>query len=125
MVSFLYSYAFKDLFRQKTRTLLGILGIAVSLFLLTSVSFITDSVSYGFIDFLTADCGDQDLRLTVRHYSGEEENRSNYFDYPSIESEIRGEFEEIEHFLPRTTLWGRTNGSISSNTPRISDSMLG
>ncbi|WP_371803445.1 ABC transporter permease [Candidatus Lokiarchaeum ossiferum] len=114
MDSFLYSYAFKDLFRQKTRTILGVMGIAVSLFLLTSVSFITDSVSYGFIDFLTADCGNQDLRLSVRHYAGEEENRSDYFDYPNITALIHEEFDEIEHFLPRTTMWGRTNGSISN-----------
>ena len=114
MVSFLYTYAFKDLFRQKTRTLLGVFGIAISLFLLTSVSFITDSVSYGFIDFLTADSGNQDLRLTVRHYSGEEENRSNYFDYQNMQSVIQEEFVEFENYLPRTTMWGYTNGSISS-----------
>ena len=74
MNSFLWSYAIKDLFRQKTRTFLGVMGVGVSLFLLTSVSFVTDSVSYNFVDFLTLGAGDQDMVLSSRPLNSSQSN---------------------------------------------------
>ncbi len=114
---FLWRYAFKDLFRKKTRNILGILGVFVSLFLLTTVSFITDSISYSYIDFLTADSGGQDIVLTARHYYGEPENRSEYFEYAPIIDKIQNNQDvasDIEHFIPRTNFWAAINGSIAN-----------
>ena len=114
---FLWRYAFKDLFRKKTRNILGILGVFVSLFLLTTVSFLTDSISYSYVDFLTADSGDQDIVLTARHYIGEPENFSMEFKYePLIEKIKKNEniSSEIEHYIPRSNFWVATQGSISN-----------
>ncbi len=114
---FLWTYAFKDLFRKKTRNILGILGVFVSLFLLTSVSFITDSISYSYIDFLTADSGNQDIVLTARHYIDEPENRSMNFEYTPIIEAIQNEeniSSKIEHYIPRSNFWVATNGSLSN-----------
>ena len=114
---FLWTYAFKDLFRKKTRNILGILGVFVSLFLLTSVSFITDSISYSYIDFLTADSGNQDIVLTARHYIGEPENNTLNFQYAPIIEMIQNEeniSSKIEHYIPRSNFWVATNGSLSN-----------
>lgn len=101
MNTFLWSYAIKDLSRQKTRTFFGILGITISLFLLTSVSIITDSVSYNFIDFLTLDAGSQDMVLSRRPVSTNDVNFTGFFDYPQVSSEIRSFAPEIEYMIPR------------------------
>ena len=114
---FLWTYAFKDLFRKKTRNILGILGVFVSLFLLTTVSFITDSISYSYIDFLTADSGNQDIVLTARHYIGEPENNTLNFQYAPIIEMIQNEeniSSTIEHYIPRSNFWVATNGSLSN-----------
>jgi len=114
---FLWRYAFKDLFRKKTRNILGILGVFVSLFLLTTVSFLTDSISYSYVDFLTADSGDQDIVLTARHYIGEPENFSMEFKYEPLIEKIKNNeniSSEIEHYIPRSNFWVATQGSISN-----------
>ena len=117
MNGFLWRYAFKDLFRKKTRNILGILGVFVSLFLLTTVSFLTDSISNSYIDFLTADSGDQDIVLNARHYIGEPENYSMEFKYKPIIETLQNDenvSSEIEHYIPRSNFWVATNGSLSN-----------
>jgi len=107
MNSFLWSYAFRDLFRQKTRTILGIVGVSVSLFLLTTVSFITDTISYSYINYVTADSGNQDMVFSIRHYATEPPNRTSFFPYEEISEKIRNATDQIEHFIPRL----QANGS--------------
>ncbi|MHA1584855.1 MAG: ABC transporter permease, partial [Promethearchaeota archaeon] len=107
--SFLFSYAFKDLFRQKTRTYLGIFGVAISLFLLTAVSFATDSISANYISFVTEDSGNQDMILTTRPYANQPENQTAYFDYQELTQQIQANFSEIAHFLPRADFWSSIN----------------
>ena len=60
------AYAFKDLKTQKFRALLGVIGVAVSIFLLTSVSFLTDAVSSSYVDYLTTDAGGMDATVYSR-----------------------------------------------------------
>ncbi len=101
MNSFLWSYAIKDLFRQKTRTFLGVMGVGVSLFLLTSVSFVTDSVSYNFVDFLTLGAGDQDMVLSSRPQNSSQSNFTEYYDYTTVVPQIRNATDEIGDIIPR------------------------
>ncbi|MHA1618501.1 MAG: ABC transporter permease [Promethearchaeota archaeon] len=101
MNTFLWNYAIKDLFRQKTRTLLGVLGIAVSLFLLTSVSFVTDSVSYNFVDFLTLGAGNQDMVISARPQNSSQSNFTQYYDYTTVTPAIREATDEIGEIIPR------------------------
>ena len=74
-------YAFKDLGRQKIRTVLGIVGVTISVGLLAIVLFLSDSIAVTFVDYLSVDAGDQDIVVTVRHYNGEPDNRSSYFEF--------------------------------------------
>ncbi len=108
MNNFLWKYAFKDLFRQKTRSYLGIFGITVSLFLLTTVSFATDSVSYSFINYLTSDSANQDMILRSRSNHNGNENSSEFFDFQEIENHLLTNFSEIDYILPRSYFEGYT-----------------
>ena len=100
-ISFLWRYAFKDLRRQKVRTILGVGGVAVSIFLLTTVSFLTDSISNSFVDLLTTESGNQDIVITARHYPGEPENYSTYFDPMGPINQLKANVSEIGDFISR------------------------
>ncbi len=120
-VKLVFKYAFKDLFQHKTRTFVGILGITVSISLLALILFLSDSISVTFIDYLSIDAGQQDFNIEVRHYNGEPENRSNYYDYQSLIDKIQGEVEEVESFIPRMNLWGNTNLSKGDETSELAN----
>jgi len=116
--TFLIRYAFKDLFRQKTRTFLGVFGIGISIFLLTTVSFGTDTISYSFVDFITLDAGNHDLVLEARSHYGQPENWTDYFDYEDIIQEITQNTSEIEYFLARSEF----DSWVNFDDPELSSS---
>ena len=64
-------YAFSDLRKQRLRTILALLGMLVSIGLLTVILFLSDSIAVGYVDFLTVEAGNQDAIISVRHYYGE------------------------------------------------------
>jgi len=123
-IKIVFKYAFKDLLRHKTRTFVGILGITVSISLLALILFLSDSISVTFIDYLSIDAGQQDFNIQVRHYNGEPENRSNYYDYQEVIDKIQGEVEEIESFIPRMNLWGKINVSKVYETPELENERI-
>ncbi len=119
---FLLEYAFRDLLRQKTRTFLGIFGVGVSILLLTSVSFLTDSLSASFIDYLTTDAGNQDIVITARStYSG---YYRGYFEYQQIVDQIMENVSEVSAILPRFYLYGRTNGTLENPNPNATRTQI-
>lgn len=120
-VILVFKYAFKDLLRHKTRTFVGILGITVSISLLALILFLSDSISVTFVDYLSIDAGQQDLNVQVRHYNGEPENRSNYFEYQDIIDKIQNEVEEIDGLIPRMNLYGDVNFSKGIETQELAN----
>ncbi|MFW9937739.1 MAG: FtsX-like permease family protein [Candidatus Thorarchaeota archaeon] len=120
-IKIIFKYAFKDLSRQKVRTIIGILGIMISVALLSIVLILSDSISVTFIDYLSIDAGNQDMVISVRHYNGEPEDRSNYFEYAPIIDSIQGNIEGIDAFIPRMELWGNVNISQGVDTPELTN----
>lgn len=110
------SYSFRDLRRQKVRTILGILGVMVSVALLTIVLFLSDSISVTFVDYLTTDAGDQDVRVSVRHYDTEPENRSSYFKYAEMSENILKNVSKIKNCIPRFELYSEVNETANYST---------
>lgn len=107
-------YAFGDLKKSRTRSILGILGVSISVFLLTSVSILTDTISSGFVDYMATDSGNLDLRVSVRRLPTDPRNRTKYFNpYPLME-EIRQNVTGIDKILPRWDDW--VNYSRPSDT---------
>ena len=64
-IKLVFKYAFQDLKKQKIRTLLAIVGMLISIGLLTVVLFLSDSIAVGYVDYLSVDSGDQDAVITV------------------------------------------------------------
>jgi ABC-type lipoprotein release transport system permease subunit len=118
-IKLVFKYAFKDLSRHKVRTSLGIIGVMISVGLLALVLFLSDSISVTFIDYLSIDAGQQDFNIRVRHYNGEPDNRSNYFDYQPIAETIQNDMDEIGGFIPRMSLWGNVNVSKGFETQEL------
>jgi ABC-type antimicrobial peptide transport system permease subunit len=113
-LALIFRYAFKDLIKQKVRTVLGIIGVTISVGLLAIVLFLSDSISVSFVDYLSADAGGQDMVISIRHYRNEPENRSSYFDYDPIIEKIEDVSDDIEDFIPRMEVDGIINISGTS-----------
>ncbi|MFX1425678.1 MAG: ABC transporter permease [Promethearchaeota archaeon] len=105
-----------DLKKQKIRTLLAIIGMLISIGLLTVVLFLNDSISSSYVDYLTIEAGNQDAIITVRHYTGEPEERSSYFKFDPVISTIQNTSSAIENFIPRMDVSGTVKISKGYNT---------
>lgn len=117
-IKLVFKQALRDLGRQKVRSLVGIFGVCISVASLTVVLFISDSISFTFVDYLSTDAGNQDMNLTVRHYAGEPVNRSNYFYYQPLIDQIEAKTGKIENFIPRMDVSGFMNASGMGNVPK-------
>ena len=99
-------YAFSDLKKQKIRTIFAIIGVLISIGLLTVILFLSDSISASYVDYLTIEAGNQDSSISVRHYTGEPEDRSSYFQFQPIIETIQNTTNAIESFIPRMDVFG-------------------
>ncbi|MFX0021094.1 MAG: ABC transporter permease [Candidatus Hermodarchaeota archaeon] len=105
-IKLVFKYAFQDLKKQKIRTLLAIVGMLISIGLLTVVLFLSDSIAVGYVDYLSIDSGNQDAVISVRHYNDEPETRSSYFDYNPIINTVQNASNLVENFIPRMEIRG-------------------
>ncbi|TXT67172.1 MAG: conserved membrane protein of unknown function [Promethearchaeota archaeon] len=112
-------YAFQDLKNQKIRTILGLIGITISIGLLCLVLFLGDSASSTMVDYVASDSGNQDLVISVRHYNEEPENRSNYFSYAPIVARIEWQQPSIEKYIPRMEVDGKVYVSKGFDTQEL------
>ncbi len=114
-------YAFKDLSQQKIRTALALIGVMISVGILSVVLFLADSISVSFVDYMSADAGGQDMVVSIRHYKNEPENRSSYFEFDPIIDQIEDASDEIEDFIPRMEVDGELN---ISGTSRLEEALI-
>jgi len=112
-IKLVFKYAFQDLKKQKIRTLLAIIGMLISIGLLTVVLFLSDSIAVGYVDYLSIDSGDQDAVISVRHYNGEPSNRSSYFDYNPVIDTVQNTSNIVESFIPRMEIRGYVKNLIT------------
>jgi len=124
-IKLVFKYAFKDLARHKVRSSLGIIGVMISVGLLALILFLSDSISVTFIDYLSIDAGQQDFNINVRHYNGEPDNRSNYFEFQPLVNTIQNNIGEIGGFIPRMGLWGNVNISKGDGTQELENERKG
>lgn len=114
-------YAFLDLKKQKIRTIFAIVGVLISIGVLTTVLFLSDSISSSYVDYLTIEAGNQDMRIIVRHYNDEPPNRSDYFKYDPIIDTIKDTTNAIGNFIPRMEVSGSVKISEGFNTTDLTD----
>ena len=112
-------YAFLDLKNQKIRTVLAIIGMLISIGLLTVILFLNDSISSSYVDYLTIEAGNQDAVISVRHYTGEPDDRSSYFKFEPLVNTIQNTSNAINNFIPRMDISGRVMVSKGFNTTEL------
>ncbi len=94
-----WAYALRDLNKQKTRTGFGIAGIAISIFLLTVIGMLGDSISYSYVDYASQTEGKVDFSLW---------SQGQWMPTSAIEAKIKSDpvlASELSEFLPRE-YWG-------------------
>ncbi|MHA1726200.1 MAG: hypothetical protein ACTSXH_15410, partial [Promethearchaeota archaeon] len=116
-----FIYAFKDLGNQKIRSTIGIIGVMVSVSLLSIILFLSDSITVSFVDYLAADAGNQDMVISIRHYNGEPEGRSSYFKFQEVIQKIEATTDEIESYIPRMETTGTVYISESFESTKLTE----
>lgn len=104
-----WTYAFRDIAKQKTRFFFGVSGIAISIFLLTVVGMIGDSISYSYVDYASQSAGKNDFVIQSQW--------SARMDFATLEGQVRGDptlDAIIADVLPRSFA-----GSWSSHTKQV------
>ncbi|MFX1276311.1 MAG: ABC transporter permease [Promethearchaeota archaeon] len=87
-----------DMKRDKTKTLFGISGIAISIFLLTAIGYINDTLSYNYIDTATTTVGSADIMVTK--IIQPDLNFDPFFSQDIIDDQLQ-DIEGVEEFFPR------------------------
>ncbi|WP_457557636.1 ABC transporter permease [Candidatus Harpocratesius sp.] len=95
----LIKYTFHDLKKQKVKTIFGISGVLVSIFLLTVVGTLSDSLSFSYLDQATSESGSADISITK--ITTQDFNYNPYFDESIISEKLEGSVPEIDSFFPR------------------------
>ena len=57
-------HSWLDLKRDKAKAIFGISGIAISLFLLTTIGMLNDTVNYNYLLYVTSTTGKTDIMIT-------------------------------------------------------------
>ncbi len=87
-----------DMKREKTKTIFGISGIAISIFLLTAIGYINDTLSYNYVDTATNVVGRADIMITK--IIQPDFNFDPFFSQDIINEKLTN-IEGIEEFFPR------------------------
>ncbi len=108
-------YAFRDLAQHRTRVGFAVSGIAVAIFLLTTVGMLGDSVSYSYVDYASQSEGKVDYEL----WGGR-------IDYASVEATIKANpnLGILEDFLPRGSQYGWSTVDYRALNPSTNRSIL-
>ncbi|MFX1477190.1 MAG: ABC transporter permease [Promethearchaeota archaeon] len=106
-------YAFKDLKNQKIRTIFAIIGVLISIGLLTTILFLSDSISASYVDYLTIEAGNQDAVISVRHYTGEPPDRSSYFEFQPISEKVKNSTNAVKDIIPRMEVSGSVKNKFT------------
>ena len=59
-----FKHSWLDLKRDKAKAIFGIAGIAISLFLLTTIGYLNDTVNYNYLLYVTSTTGKSDIMIT-------------------------------------------------------------
>ena len=60
-----FNYALQDLRRDRIKTIFGIAGITISLFLLTMIGCLADSLAFSYLDQATIESGSSDINTRM------------------------------------------------------------
>jgi ABC-type antimicrobial peptide transport system permease subunit len=99
-------HSWLDLKRDKAKAAFGIVGIAISLFLLTTVGMLNDTVSYNYLLYVTSTTGSADIIITETVKS--DLTFDSFYEESIIENDLQG-IEGVEELFPRIMMLVRAS----------------
>ncbi|MFO8018688.1 MAG: ABC transporter permease [Promethearchaeia archaeon] len=123
--------------RDKAKTIFGVIGIAISIFLLSAIGMLNDTINYNYVQVLTTTTGDADILVT--RSIDVDVTYDPFFDEAIIDDKLQ-DIEGIDEFYPRIMMPVETssektsaNGTLQmygmdfqkeANTSRMGDLLL-
>ncbi len=87
-----------DLKRDKAKAIFGVCGIAISLFLLTTIGMLNDTVNYNYLLYVTSSTGKSDIMVTRTIQT--DLTYDPFFDEDIIDNELQ-DIEGVQKLFPR------------------------
>ena len=91
-------HSWVDLKRNKAKTLFGVMGISISIALLTGIGMVNDTMNFNYMDMVTNQTGSADI--WIMKTLSTDVSFDLYFNHSYVEDVIK-EIEEIEEMFPR------------------------
>ncbi len=91
-------HSWVDLKRNKAKTLFGVMGISISIALLTGIGMVNDTMNFNYMDMVTNQTGSADI--WIMKTLSTDMSFDLYFNHSYVEDVLK-EIEEIEEMFPR------------------------
>ncbi|MHA2038828.1 MAG: ABC transporter permease [Promethearchaeota archaeon] len=105
-------HSWLDLKRDKAKAIFGISGIAISLFLLTSIGMLNDTVNYNYLLYVTSTTGKTDIMISKTIQT--DITFDPFYDQDILDNELK-DIKGIEELFPRIMMLVKTT-SANINT---------
>ncbi|MFX0104336.1 MAG: ABC transporter permease [Candidatus Hodarchaeota archaeon] len=96
-----FKHSWLDLKRDKAKAIFGISGIAISLFLLTTIGMLNDTVNYNYLLYVTSMTGKTDIMITRTIQT--DLTFDPFYDENIINNELK-DIEGVEELFPRVMM---------------------
>ncbi|MFX1389325.1 MAG: ABC transporter permease [Promethearchaeota archaeon] len=93
-----FKHSWLDIKRDKAKAIFGISGIAISLFLLTTIGMLNDTVNYNYLLYVTSTTGKSDIMITRTVQS--DLTYDPFFNENIIDNELK-DIEGVDELFPR------------------------
>ncbi|MBD3352052.1 MAG: FtsX-like permease family protein [Candidatus Lokiarchaeota archaeon] len=111
----LIEFAWRDFKKNKINSIFGIAGITISIFLLSSVGILIDSLSFSYLDMATSQAGSADIMFSRN--INLESGLDIYMDQNYLENTL--DVEEIDYFYPRITMTASFESKYTSEAAML------
>lgn len=91
-------HSWVDLKRNKAKTIFGVMGISISIALLTGIGMVNDTMNFNYMDMVTNQTGSADI--WIMKTLSTDMSFDLYFNHSYVEDVLK-EIEEIEEMFPR------------------------
>lgn len=98
--------------RDKTKAVFAILGIMISITLLTAIGMVNDTMSYNYMQIITSSTGNADIMISKRVQS--DISYDPFFDENLIDNDLQN-IEGVQEFFPRIMMFVRVSAN-NTNT---------
>ena len=105
-----------NLKRDRAKALFAILGIMISIVLLTAIGMVNDTMSYNYMQIITSSTGNADIMISKRIQTDISFNP--FFDEDIIDNDLQ-DIEGVEEFFPRIMMLVRASSNKSSTNSTL------